>query len=193
MVRHDINKVIGVGQELFQTQGYFNTGTEEILEKSGYPRSSFYYHFKSKEGFASRVLEQYGDSAVEYYNSLLFDDSDRGPMERLEGLTETMANTAIEREFKTECLVQKLSIECAGFNDVLRLSTYRQLTKILTVLDACIKEGQQQKEIRQDLDSMEMAGMLQSQLYGAFILGRLTHDGEGMKRNIKRVLDYIRI
>ena len=193
MVRHDINKVIGVGQELFQTQGYFNTGTEEILEKSDYPRSSFYYHFKSKEGFASRVLEQYGDSAAEYYNSLLFDDSDRGPMERLEGLTETMANTAIEREFKTECLVQKLSIECAGFNDVLRLSTYRQLTKILTVLDACIKEGQQQKEIRQDLDSMEMAGMLQSQLYGAFILGRLTLDGEGMKKNIKRVLDYIRV
>ena len=31
MVRHDINKVISVGQELFQSQGYFNTGTEEIL------------------------------------------------------------------------------------------------------------------------------------------------------------------
>ena len=193
MVRHDINKVIGVGQELFQSQGYFNTGTEEILEKSGYPRSSFYYHFKSKEGFASRVLEQYGDSAVEYYNSLLFDDSNRSPIERLEGLVETMANMAIEREFKTECLVQKLSIECAGFIEVLRESTERQLNKMLTVLDACIKEGQQQKEIRQDVDSMEMAGMLQSQLYGAFILGRLTLDGEGMKRNIKRVLDYIRI
>lgn len=193
MVRHDITKVIGVGQELFQSQGYFNTGTEEILEKSGYPRSSFYYHFKSKEGFASRVLEHYGDSAAEYYKSLLFDDSDRSPMERLEGLAETMANTAIEREFKTECLVQKLSIECAGFNDVLRVSTDRQLNKMLTVLEACIKEGREQGEIRQDLDSMEMAGMLQSQLYGAFILGRLTRDGEGMKRNIKWVLDYIRI
>ena len=193
MVRHDINKVIGVGQELFQTQGYFNTGTEEILEKSGYPRSSFYYHFKSKEGFASRVLEQYGDSAVEYYKSLLFDDSNRSPIERLEGLVETMANTAIEREFKTECLVQKLSIECAGFIEVLRVSTEKQLNKMLTVLDACIKDGQQQGEIRQDIDSMEIAGMVQSQLYGAFILGRLTLDGEGMKKNIKRVLDYIRV
>lgn len=193
MVRHDINKVIGVGQKLFQSQGYFNTGTEEILEKSGYPRSSFYYHFKSKEGFASRVLEQYGDSAAEYYNSLLFDDSGSSSLERLEGLAETIANTAVEREFKTECLVQKLSIECAGFNDVLRVSTDRQLKKILNVLDACIQEGQQQREIRQDIDSMEMAGMVQSQIYGAFILGRLTRDGDGMKRNIKRVLDYIRI
>ncbi len=193
MVRHDINKVIGVGQELFQTQGYFNTGTEEILEKSGYPRSSFYYHFKSKEGFASRVLEQYGDGAAEYYKSLLFDDSDCSAMEKLEKLVDTITDTAVEREFKTECLVQKLSIECAGFNDVLRLSTERQLKKILTVLDACIKEGQQQKEIRQDMDSMEIAGMVQSQLYGAFILGRLTLDGEGMKKNIKRVLDYIRV
>ena len=193
MVRHDINKVISVGQELFQSQGYFNTGTEEILEKSSYPRSSFYYHFKSKEGFASRVLEQYGDSAAEFYNSLLFDNPDLSPMERLEGLAETMADTAVEREFKTECLVQKLSIECAGFIEVLRISTDRQLNKILTVLEACIKEGQQHGEIRTDIDSMEMAGMLQSQIYGAFILGRLSNDGEGMKRNIKRVLDYIRI
>ena len=192
MVRHDINKVISVGQELFRSQGYFNTGTEEILEKSGYPRSSFYYHFKSKEGFASRVLEQYGDSAAEFYNSLLFDNPDRSPMERLEGLAETMADTAVEREFKTECLVQKLSIECAGFIEVLRISTNRQLNKILTVLEACIKEGQQYGEIRTDIDSMEMAGMLQSQIYGAFILGRLTRDGKGMKRNIKRILDYIR-
>jgi TetR/AcrR family transcriptional repressor of nem operon len=193
MVRHDINKVIGVGQKLFESQGYFNTGTEEILEKSNYPRSSFYYHFKSKEGFASRVLEQYGDSAAEYYKSLLFDDSDRSPMDRLEGLAETMANTAVEKEFKTECLVQKLSIECAGFIEVLRVSTDKQLNKMLRVLDACIKEGQQQGEIRVDMDSMEMASMVQSQLYGAFILGRLSHDGEGMKRNIKRVLDYIKI
>jgi TetR/AcrR family transcriptional repressor of nem operon len=193
MVRHDINKVISVGQELFQSQGYFNTGTEEILEKSGYPRSSFYYHFKSKEGFASRVLEQYGDSAAEFYNSLLFDDPGRSPIERLEGLAETMADMAIEREFKTECLVQKLSIECAGFIEVFRESTDRQLNKMLKVLDSCIKEGQQQGEIRQDVNSMEMAGMVQSQIYGAFILGRLSNDGEGMKRNIKRVLDYIRV
>ena len=193
MVRHDINKVISVGQELFQSQGYFNTGTEEILEKSGYPRSSFYYHFKSKEGFASRVLEQYGDSAAEFYNSLLFDDPDRSPIERLEGLAETMADMAIEREFKTECLVQKLSIECAGFIEVLRESADRQLNKMLKVLDSCIKEGQQQGEIRQDVNSMEMAGMVQSQIYGAFILGRLSNDGKGMKRNIKRVLDYIRV
>jgi len=193
MVRHDINKVISVGQELFQSQGYFNTGTEEILEKSGYPRSSFYYHFKSKEGFASRVLEQYGDSAAEFYHSLLFDDKDRNPMERLQRLAETMTDMAIEREFKTECLVQKLSIECAGFIEVLRVSTKAQLNKMLMVLDAAIKEGQQQGEIRQDVNSMEMASMVQSQIYGAFILGRLSHDGEVMKRNIKRVLDYIRI
>ena len=193
MVRHDIHKVINVGQKLFQSQGYFNTGTEEILEKSSYPRSSFYYHFKSKEGFASRVLEQYGDEAAEYYKNLLFDESAGSPMEKLERLVETMADTAVEMEFKTECLVQKLSIECAGFNDVLRISTDRQLKKMLSVLAAAIKDGQHLGEIRSDLDSLEMAGMVQSQLFGAFILGRLTHDGEGMKRNVKRVLDYIRV
>lgn len=193
MARHDINRVIQVGQELFQSQGYFNTGTEEILEKSNYPRSSFYYHFKSKEGFASRVLEQYGDGAAEFYRSHLLEGSEGAASEKLEKFADMMTDMALEKEFRSECLVQKLSIECAGFNEVLRISTERQLNKILTVLSTCISEGQSQGEIRQDIDSMEMAEMVQAQLFGSFVIGRLTRNSEGMRKNIKRVLDYIRI
>ncbi len=56
-MKHDINTVIETGQELFRTQGYFNTGTEEILKSSGYPRSSFYYHFKSKDDLYIQIVE----------------------------------------------------------------------------------------------------------------------------------------
>ena len=192
MAKHDINRVIEVGQELFQSQGYFNTGTEEILEKSGYPRSSFYYHFKSKEGFAGRVIEQYGDGAVAYYKSKLMDSSISSPIKRIENLAGSLTDEAIRREFKSECLVQKLSIECAGINDFLRNSTDVQMKKMLKVLDDCIIQGQEIGEIRKDMDSMEIARMVQAQFYGAFILGRLSQDGEGMKSTISNVIQYIR-
>ncbi len=192
MAKHDINKVIEVGQELFQSQGYFNTGTEEILEKSGYPRSSFYYHFKSKEGFAGRVIEQYGDGAVAYYKSKLTDSSISSPIKRIENLAGSLTDEAIRREFKSECLVQKLSIECAGINDFLRNSTDVQMKKMLKVLDDCIIEGQEIGEIRKDMDSMEIARMVQAQFYGAFVLGRLSQDGEGMKSTINNVIKYMR-
>ena len=129
-MKHDINTVIEAGQELFQSQGYFNTGTEEILEKSGYPRSSFYYHFKSKEGFASQVLENYGESAAAFYRDQLFGDATTEPLDRIWSFVEKMVDLAIERNFKTECLVQKFSIECAGMNESLREVTRKQINKI---------------------------------------------------------------
>jgi len=58
MKKHSKEHVIEVGEELFKSQGFHNTGTEDILKKSEYPRSSFYYHFKSKENFAVQVLPQ---------------------------------------------------------------------------------------------------------------------------------------
>ncbi|MEL6675570.1 MAG: hypothetical protein AAFR61_25405 [Bacteroidota bacterium] len=42
MAKHDLKKVLEIGEGLFRTQGYFHTGTEEILEKAAFPRSSFY-------------------------------------------------------------------------------------------------------------------------------------------------------
>ena len=71
MKKHDKDYVIKIGEELFKTQGYHNTGTEDILKKSEYPRSSFYYTFKSKEGFAIQVLENYGTNAAQFYQSVL--------------------------------------------------------------------------------------------------------------------------
>jgi TetR/AcrR family transcriptional repressor of nem operon len=191
-MKHDINTVIETGQELFRTRGYFNTGTEEILEKSGYPRSSFYYHFKSKEGFASQVLESYGEASAAYYRDQLLGDSQAKPLERIWTFIEKTIGYAIEGEFKSECLIQKFSIECAGMNENLRSVTQRQMNKMLTVLEECVEEGQHSGEIRQDLDAREIAELIQSQLYGSFILGRLARDGEGMKKNMQRVLDYMK-
>ena len=191
-MKHDINTVIETGQELFRTRGYFNTGTEEILEKSGYPRSSFYYHFKSKEGFASQVLESYGEASAAYYREQLLGDANTRPIDRIWNFIQKTIDYAVQCDFKYECLIQKFSIECAGMNENLRSATHRQMNKMLDVLEECIKEGQRPGEIRQDIAAMELAELIQSQLYGSFILGRLARDGEGMKKNMQRVLGYMR-
>ncbi len=190
-MKHNINTVIETGRELFQSQGYFNTGTEEILENSGYPRSSFYYHFKSKEGFAIQVLEKYGASAATFYREQLFGDPEADAVDRIWSFIETMIDLAVEKNFKSECLVQKFSIECAGMNENLRTTTRNQIHKMLDVLEECVLEGQQYGGIREDLDSREVAELIQSQLYGSFILGRLSGDGEGMKKSLKSTIGYI--
>lgn len=192
MKKHDKDYVIKIGEELFKTQGYHNTGTEDILKKSEYPRSSFYYTFKSKEGFAIQVLENYGTNAAQFYQSVLGNQKHGRPLDRLKILADQMAQVSTLKKFKSECLVQKFSVECAAINDDLCKATEIQLDKILDVIRACIWEGQAKQEIRKDMGAMQLAEMYHAQLYGSSILARLKNSSDLIKTNMNMVIDYMK-
>ncbi len=55
------DRMIAAGAQLFQRRGYHGTGLIEILETSGSPRGSFYYHFpEGKEQLAEAAMSQAG-------------------------------------------------------------------------------------------------------------------------------------
>ncbi len=191
MKKRDKIKVIEAGQDLFRTKGYYNTGTEEILQKADYPRSSFYYHFKSKEGFASQVLDHYGNDAEKKYIEILTDENLGSPLTRLKYFTSMMIETISKNEFKAECLIQKFSIECAANNEVLCDSTNQQLKKVLNVIEDCIELGQNENEIRKDIEAYRLAEFFQAQWYGSYIFGRLQKDISPFESNMKMVFNYM--
>lgn len=193
MKKHNKERVIQIGEELFKTRGYHNTGTEDILKKSEYPRSSFYYTFKSKEGFAIEVLENYGTNASQFYQSILANEKIGTAMTRLVFLANKIEETASLKNFKSECLVQKFSVECAAINNDLREATEKQLDKILNVIEKCILDGQANQEIRKDIKAMKLAEFYHAQIYGGFILARLKDNGNIMKDNLKMILDYMKL
>lgn len=192
MKKHNKESVIKIGQELFKTIGYHNTGTEEILKQSNYPRSSFYYNFKSKEKFAEHVLEYYGNNSAKFYQSILENKTVESPLKRFELFSIFMADMASKSNFKSECLIQKFSVECAGNNENLRDATQKQINKLLRVFKSCIEEGKEKEEIRTDIDSMEMATFMHAQLYGGFLLARLQNDISVFKTNMNYTLNFIK-
>ena len=42
-------RLVAVATELFGARGYHQTGTEEIVRRSGVTRGSLYHHFADKE------------------------------------------------------------------------------------------------------------------------------------------------
>jgi TetR/AcrR family transcriptional repressor of nem operon len=192
MKKHSKDHIISVGEQLFRTRGYFNTGTEELLQIADYPRSSFYHHFKTKENFAIEVLERYGNTSRDFYQSVLLNKQFGSPLHRLQKFTELLTKNAEWSHFSSECLIQKFSVECAGFNETLKESTGFQLNKLLSVLKECIAEGQSSNELRIDLPPMKMAEFLLAQIYGSFILARLENSSELMSQSLKMALETLR-
>ena len=51
-------RLVAVATELFGAQGYHQTGTEEIVRRSGVTRGSLYHHFADKEALFEEVFER---------------------------------------------------------------------------------------------------------------------------------------
>ncbi|MCT7372906.1 TetR/AcrR family transcriptional regulator [Mycolicibacterium llatzerense] len=51
-------RLIAVASELFGEQGYHQTGTEEIVRRSGVTRGSLYHHFADKEALFEEVFDR---------------------------------------------------------------------------------------------------------------------------------------
>ena len=65
--------LIRCGIELLTEQGFRTTSIEEVLNRVGVPKGSFYHFFKSKDDFGTAVIENY----VDYYpNFEGFDEND---------------------------------------------------------------------------------------------------------------------
>ncbi len=51
-------RLVAVATELFGEQGYHQTGTEEIVRRSGVTRGSLYHHFADKEALFEEVFDR---------------------------------------------------------------------------------------------------------------------------------------
>jgi AcrR family transcriptional regulator len=58
------NRILETASDLFYSQGYRATGINEIIEKSGVAKATFYAHFASKEALALAYLEELGGREV---------------------------------------------------------------------------------------------------------------------------------
>jgi len=52
------DRIISVAMELFYQQGFRATGINEVIEKSGVAKATFYHHFSTKEELCQVYLEQ---------------------------------------------------------------------------------------------------------------------------------------
>jgi TetR/AcrR family transcriptional repressor of nem operon len=181
----DYENLLKVGILLFREQGFHNTGTEEILTKADYPRSSFYYHFKSKEGFGVKTLESYGDNVTEFLSGLLSDPEVKSPTERLKSYFVAVSKKVTEKDYGTICLVQRFSAEASENQGVLQEAAHAQLLKWVEVAKPCVKEAQEMGEIRNDLSTQQATEFLFNTIFGACTIGRLSRDPEELNSKVE--------
>jgi TetR/AcrR family transcriptional repressor of nem operon len=163
-------KIIGVAKELFHKKGYQQTSVDEILEGSGVKKSNFYYHFRSKEELALKVLEvRIGEFESEVISKTLQEHS-LSPRDRLHRFYERVRAFHQRLKCSGGCPFGNLAIEMSDTNERVRKRLSEFFKRWEKAIEGCIKEGIQRGEFRPDINPALAAGLILSHIEGAIMM-----------------------
>lgn len=104
-------QAIATAMRLFRIQGYTATGLKQILEESGAPKGSFYFHFpRGKAQLAEEAIDQYVASRMAVLGNISADTAGDA-LKFVHRLFDTFAAEMVASDFQYGCLMQNLANE----------------------------------------------------------------------------------
>ncbi len=92
------DRILMTAPDLFYRQGYRATGINEVIEKAGVAKATFYAHFPTKDDLCLAYLKH--RNAQEYKEITDFVNSKRTPRTRFFGVMDSMEAWAVRTKFR---------------------------------------------------------------------------------------------
>lgn len=148
--------------ELFREKGYDNVSVNEIVEKTGTAKGTFYVHFASKAAVISEMFHEYDD----YYNKIEEEMDGSLPVtKQLEGFI--WASCVFTEEKIGVDLIRVLYLHQLTEGNI-EQDALRKDRALYRILKKLLVEGQLTGELRSDFDVQNMVSYFVRSLRGAF-------------------------
>jgi TetR/AcrR family transcriptional repressor of nem operon len=183
--RHDI---IRKAAPLFNEKGYEGAALSDLMQATGLEKGGIYRHFESKEQLAGEAFDYAWKIALD---------------KRFEG-TENVANAAdrlirIVRNFRDRrsglvpggCPLLNTAIDSDDGNAQLRMRARRALSLWTERLTSIAEEGKLNNEIRDDVDSAQLAMLIVSTLEGGLVVSRLERKDDAVDLACRHLEGYL--
>ena len=180
--RADTRKaLVWCGTELLTERGFQITGIEEVLQRTGVPKGSFYHFFGSKHEFGQAVIENY-EAYYARKMDRIFDSPSRPPLARLRDFIEDATRGMVKYDFRKGCLIGNLGQEMASLDDSFR----RQLEAVLRSwedrVEACLDEAIRRGDLAGDIDARTLSRFFWIGWEGAILRAKLTRSVRPLKQ-----------
>ena len=166
-------EILDTAEHLFETQGFDNTSTNDILNEIGIARGTLYYHFKSKEEILDAIISRLTRQLLEKAKKLI-----------------EKKNVPLSQQLTL--IMLKLNVSCGNFNHKILEQVHKPqnalmhqkiqahlLSELTPLISTLIKEGIAQGIYQTDYPE-EVAEMLF--LYANTIFDYLTEHSEEEKQ-----------
>ena len=168
-------EIIRKAAPIFNQRGYEGAALSDLMEATGLEKGGIYRHFESKQQLAAE--------AFDYAWKLALDTRLEGTQElsdRIDRLKQIVRNFRDRRAGLVPggCPLLNTAIDSDDGNPQLREKARQALNGWLDRLQKIIEEGKRRGEVREDVDSSELATLIVSTLEGSLMVSRLQRKDE---------------
>jgi len=160
--------IIAKGAELIHSYGFNNTGLNDILIAANIPKGSFYFYFKNKEDFGCAVIDYMGSFIGSIFQKHL-GNCEFSPIERLDNLFKFYISYFKNNAYTLGCPIGNLSLELADLSASARERLKTAIEKLVTIIEACIKDGVDGGSIPGEINPNEAAHFIFQGFEGAIL------------------------
>jgi len=167
-------RLLDTGLAMLLRHGYNDLGLQALLKTTGIPKGSFYHHFRDKEDFALKVIEEY---MLQVHAALdrCLEDEGLPPLERLRRFFEMTEGSYREQGYMG-CLLGGLGQELSGVSEVFRHKIEWCFGEISGRITVCLEEARDSGSLAAEADVRGMASLLVDCWEGAALRSRLQGD-----------------
>jgi TetR/AcrR family transcriptional repressor of nem operon len=173
--------ILDAGLKVMFRTGYHGTSVRDVTAAAGAPQGSFTNHFRSKEAFASAVLDRYFAGTRGVVAEAL-QDTALTPRTRLRRYLDLITARLEADGFGRGCLIGDLSLEATGSSEALRARLAEIFAEWRAPFAACIAEAQARGEIASDFAPEELADFLLASWQGAILRMKVDRNPRALER-----------
>ena len=188
--KHNQEDILEMGYQVIRKRGYHNTGINHILQESGIPKGSFYNFFKSKQDFAIKMIERYGENNKNWIENF-FTTSSESPLNALRSFYRLLIDLNEQDEYSSGCIVNSLSNEVGRNDDGLAHKMNAQFLGWIDVISEVVKKGQETEEITNAYSAEDIAEYLHAGMYGGFPRMKVTRSRAYLDQWYDMTFDFI--
>jgi AcrR family transcriptional regulator len=178
-------RILKTACDLFYRNGYRATGINEIIEKSGTAKATFYAHFPSKESLALAYVKFMNET--ESRNTEAGLEKYPGPYEKLLGLLEFSIAWSRERDYRG-CTYLNISSELPDHAHPVRQESRKHYETLRSLVGRLMKELKVKRgSAWKERDAEKLADDYLLIFAGALAMAQVYHDPKPFREGIVAV------
>lgn len=163
--------LIDTMKQLLWERGYDATSPNQVLERSGLGKGSFYHHFKSKKELAIAAMESRTDELITEFDAIVAVSSG-------DWFSQVNAYLRLPRHALKGCRMGRIVQDPSVEDQVLKAPLERYFTLMQERFCTIYAQAQQQGELSVAYKPEMLATLTLSVLQGGFVVGRAVNQDD---------------